>query len=75
MDVKSVSVVITPLKDTRRGKTARTEHLRMRNFLFAVVVLAVASLAAAQSGIPCPDSVNRQCPKPAGAALFLPQPQ
>ncbi|XP_045122184.1 uncharacterized protein LOC123510826 [Portunus trituberculatus] len=46
----------------------------MRNFLLLVVVLAVASLAAAQTGIPCPDSVNRQCPTSAGTALFLPHP-
>ena len=46
----------------------------MRSLLLVVVVLGVAAFGAAQTGIPCPDFVNKECPALAGNAIFLPNP-
>lgn len=50
-------------------------HLRMKSLPLTVLVLAVVSLAAAQTYVPCPSEVNVQCPKPsAGMAILLSNP-
>ena len=47
----------------------------MKSLLFGMVVLTVVSVAATQSGIPCPAVVNAQCPAiDGGQAVFFAHP-
>ena len=49
-------------------------HLSMKNFLLAVVVLVVVTLAGAKTGSPCPSEVSAQCPPLGGMAVLMAHP-